>query len=486
MDLKITHENKKTFFLSIFLFFSSCFFIFTSGFLYIDDNTRIFTGEIDLISQGRPLSHFILSLFTMSNEIIDIRPMPQIMLTLLVGLSSIVLMKNFDHLKWISSSSVTLLIFLSPTYLQNLSYSFDCITMGCAVFVSIITSFFFELKKQDVIYIILSFLFILCTYQPAINVSLCLFVTNITINLIKHDRPFYFFSRSFLKYGIALTFSFLIYKISMPIWFHPTDYSLQGSKLLEGNYIINIYHSMKRFYKFFIKNSNSYLTISLLFSLLFSLFTLITLKKQKSKITYIIIILFPILLLFCTCGVMLILNYPLVEARTMLGFGAALSCFYIVCLKSNNAISHYIVCLFLFITLFGNILVALSYGNVLMNVSKEIYADASIIAEKAFDVAHKTGLKEVVVVGTIPDSGYISKTKKRVKIINNLLLSELGDVRGGNFFSPLMMYLNTKKSSLEYTKGNGHEADMEPIISEGSFYYIKIHLDKIYIIFKEN
>lgn len=157
----------KTLLYGIALHLIALFALFRADFYYNDD-LKTSVMDISWDHNSRYLATFMLNtLSTLGKAALDTSPLPQILGVVFVVLSIMILLylirKKLDFIGVLAS----LPLGLSPHFLQNLSYKFDSLTMGIALFFAILPFLF---QKQMRVFCALSvvcLILMFMSYQAA-------------------------------------------------------------------------------------------------------------------------------------------------------------------------------------------------------------------------------------------------------------------------------------------------------------------------------
>ncbi|EOW6420906.1 glucosyltransferase domain-containing protein [Cronobacter malonaticus] len=149
-----------------------------SGILYQDDILRSMNGEPYWGSLGRPLSDVVvMALGFGSGYVVDAFPLSLIISSVFLCASSLMLYSRFSIQKGIASGIVFSLFSLSPFFLQNLSYHFDCFPMMLGVFLATLPYSLAASTLRPVARIsigVICLVMSLSLYQATINIFLSL------------------------------------------------------------------------------------------------------------------------------------------------------------------------------------------------------------------------------------------------------------------------------------------------------------------------
>lgn len=185
-DIKVYIKPFLILFALYFLSFSS---IIRSNFNYIDDLARVVYGYRGWENFSRYLSNFISQFIHGGKFLSDVSPFTQYIAILILSASGMCLAKIFSDGKEISYISLisTLLLGLSPYFLECISYKYDSPYMALSIFAGIFPFCFYDKAsttiRDYIAYIVVSAIgiIVVCTtYQaasgiyPMIAVAICL------------------------------------------------------------------------------------------------------------------------------------------------------------------------------------------------------------------------------------------------------------------------------------------------------------------------
>ncbi|MDU4943881.1 MAG: glucosyltransferase domain-containing protein [Mixta calida] len=171
-----------------------------SGILYQDDILRSMNGEPYWGALGRPLSDVVvMALGFGSGYVIDAFPLSLIIAAAFLCASSLLLYCRFSIQRGISSGIVFSLFSLSPFFLQNLSYHFDCFPMMLGVFLATLPYSLVSSSLRTFVRVavgVICLVMALSLYQATINVFLSLCAIEIIYILHTSRSGFEAFKRS--------------------------------------------------------------------------------------------------------------------------------------------------------------------------------------------------------------------------------------------------------------------------------------------------
>ncbi|WPU25013.1 glucosyltransferase domain-containing protein [Cedecea neteri] len=298
---------------------------------YYDDIGRSVYGYFSWGIDGRPLSDAIFSTLDLGYPATDIAPFPQIMSVFLLSTLCyfIHLYLNPNHkFGWLIFTP----IFLSPFFIQNLSFRFDSLTMSLSLISAAIPLFFMRGKKTTLLFVsVISVLTSLCIYQASLSAFVaivCLYV----IFSIKNSCNSYEIIKTSVITFIGMLIGYAIYlKIIIPV-FLTSDYATTYNHMISSadDFTHNISLTLDVLGSFF----TGYIAYIFLAIVTLSLLGLVKVIKNsylsgKNKLDrafrMLIIALIIILMFLCIPGPGLALKQMPLGPRVFIGFGFSIS-----------------------------------------------------------------------------------------------------------------------------------------------------------------
>ena len=409
-DFIATPKIKNAFLLGFALYAIALFALIRGDIYYIDD-LRISTMDITWSHNSRYLTTFILNdLATLGKGAVDSSPLLQIMGVILVVASSLILIYlirgKFDLLGVLAS----LPLGLSPHFLQNLSYKFDSLTMGFALFFAIVPFLFKENRRVFIAVSVICLILMFMTYQAANG-------TYIILSLYFAFSAYFLEKRSFKQSAIFLAIcganlivATLLYKLTINDHYRLVEdsYALPTIIPLNSHFFVGIWANLCA-YLTTIFNDLKNMPYIWLVALIAMLFVInITIRTNRPKIaTIFATIAFIALGIILSYGLYLVLQKPLFAPRAFYGFNAFIAIISIANISLlNRTDSHTIHKILHFTSATISVITAyflISFAN--------IYGNA------------------------------LKKQDEYLAFRNNLLLKDLGDFvpKGGN----VMVYVET-------------------------------------------
>lgn len=445
---------KKIFLISISLCALYAMPLFFFGGYYIDDLIRSLNGNTDWLANGRPLAELFMSVLFFGNKMIDISPIPQFISLLVVGITITLLSARYFKDRYLVGVLVFLPLWVSPFFLQNISYKYDAALMALSVFFAVI-SFCYEDKKTSrvFVYAVLSSFVSLNLYQPSINLFLIFIVIDFIYNSSK-GRYEESMKRA-LTYSTAFILSNIVYVIIIPRLFVQGEYSSDHSQIdLSGTMISTIKYNFLSFY-YIIKTSlpKSFL-LSLTPAILISITAIINIfivENKNPPLKKILIILLATIALLASLvavvGPMILLKTPTLAPRTLVGFSALLCLLLFCCsLLKTKKTSLYLWAIIIPIAYMYEI--SYAYYNSLANQNR---FEQVVISNISKDISEFNGSihNEIALNGRVPLSPENKLSTSTFPILEFLIPRTLNN---SEFWASIQ--LEHYGIKMDYTKGN--------------------------------
>lgn len=324
--------NKKLFNKVLIINFVYAMPLIISQRLYADDIFRATSGWMRYwIYDARPMTFYIMKLLNLGDIASDISPLPLALSLVVMSAASCYIAKIItSKTDWITAFSASLLC-LSPLYLENLSFSFDSLTMAIAIFLSVFSASY--AKKLSLPVKILLIFLMLCTYQPALSVFIGVTAFIVFIDAINR-RPVKLILKQTLENIISLIIGYIIYKPIIKELFPESEYFFnKGSVELEGLITTSSNNTIESLNLLFDWLGN-YLTLTML-AFIISVF--IVLIQNKLNFKYLFIALIGLLtILFSILGPVILTSNPVLLPRVFVGF----SCFVCITFLIVNNVRY--------------------------------------------------------------------------------------------------------------------------------------------------
>ncbi|MDF7784027.1 glucosyltransferase domain-containing protein [Pantoea stewartii] len=403
---------KKCFFISLGLCSLYSIPLFMFGGYYIDDMLRSLNGNTDWIANGRPIAEIFMKFIYFGKKMADISPIPQL---IALGISSItiaLLSKRYYKPSQLIGCLIFLPLFISPFYLQNISYKYDAPIMSLSVMFAVLP-FIINPKGNYSLFLISSLccLISLNFYQPALNVYLGFLAIDFFSRVINTDeKPVlsrYLFSLS--AYALAT----IIYTKIISVIFIAGDYSISQSRTLNhDNLIEGIVSNLNSFYNLIKMSLPPMYFLLLIPAALLSAYSVVKkiAPKFKSNISYGLFISLASILAFLfsiasVAGPIILLQSPSIAPRIFLGFSSLL-CLIFFCSTISELKNKNIILIALLVPVAYMYEISYAYVNSLNNQNNfERSVISNISGELGLTGSNKENpTKYIFIKGRIPKS----------------------------------------------------------------------------------
>lgn len=383
--------------------------IMLSGILYQDDILRSANGEPYWGVLGRPLSDVVvMALGFGSGYVIDAFPFSLILAGALLGSSSLILYSRFALQRGLSSGIVFSLFSLSPFFLQNLSYRFDCFPMMLGVFLaalpySVIVSSLRPWMRVAASNVCL--VMALSLYQATINVFLSLCAIEI-IYLLYTGKSGTDALKASIERALSAALSMLIYmKGVTPFYLSKNVHSDLVTKA--ENPADSLMHNIDRFWNIANSLMNQSFFMAWMLALLVAIAGLIILamkviKSEESSLSKLVA--FPvvaigiIVTIFSVTGPFVFVDKTVVAPRVMMGLpGLMLLIAYLASAIGNRKASAF-ACII-------PVVFSLSYASAYGNASKSQRSlEEKVFYEISSSIPRNLNGKKVYISGQVATS----------------------------------------------------------------------------------
>lgn len=290
--------------------------------LYVDDIFRATSGWMGYWNyDARPFVVYVMKLLNIGSVISDISPLPLILSISLMSITSCFVASRVTHkTNWLVAFASSLLC-LSPLYIENLSFSFDGVTISIAVFLAIFSAGYegrFSIPfKALLIFIMLGM------YQPAISsyigMSAIVFVTS-----LNNKTPIKKAIVDGLYNLLALVASYSLYRPIISKLFPESDYFFKKGESIGGDYLSTLSYNLMN------SIESIYHWIGVYFLISFAMFTiailLISIKVDNKKSKIPLIVFGGIAIAFSAIGPIIATKNPVILPRVFVGYSLVI-CF---------------------------------------------------------------------------------------------------------------------------------------------------------------
>lgn len=359
-------DHKKSFCILLFISFIYFFPLILSNSYYVDDNERSLSGLTGWYYLGRPLTDYTYNFLSQSLTGVDIFPLGLLISLLALSYSSYLMIKMTGNRFTLPSICISCMLWMTPFFLQNMSYRFDGMSMSLSVLSCVFAAYCTTNKslKFDIIAIIL-IVSCLSMYQPGMSVYLCAIVVSCYHVFLLNDKKLTSLAITILRSSITFILAYLFYsKVILPainfsnmrsdLIFNTEDPASYLSSYVEK--IILILHD--------VFNSGFQTPALLLFaSVIFSLCILIFPSRENRNLInnfflLIVTLLSLVLLILITFGPTAILKESTTFPRVFMSSGFILLFLLNIC--SRVKYLSFLTCLTYFVSIFS---LSYSYGN---------------------------------------------------------------------------------------------------------------------------
>ena len=414
----------------IIIYIIALFPLFRANFFYEDDIARGFSGYRDF-GFGRVVSDKLSILVHTSKYISDISPFTQILASVILIISSIILIKIINQN--IKSKNVWKYIIavipvgLSPFFLSNLSYKFDSPYMALSIFVSIVPFLFYKDNvkiKENLLFLIssiISSLLMATTYQASSGIFLVLIVVLAVQFFIKDyssKEIGKFILLSLMGYIIGLLIYKLLFIKTVKFDGYVNNEFLEFKDLLPG--IINNY---KKYYEKFIKLFNVKWIISIIVLNILAIINL-TIKSKRNKIvTAVLSFLSMIIIALLSFGIYPVLKVPIFHVRAMYGIGINIAIISLLAVDIEKSYLSNIIVVFL---TYSFLVIAMMYGNALYEQNRYTNYKITLIAQELNELNVDEKI-DLYFEGNIGFSPNLKNLRKKNSLIEELVPVLLGE-----------------------------------------------------------
>ncbi|MEL9096839.1 glucosyltransferase domain-containing protein [Escherichia coli] len=201
--------NSKYFYIPLSIIFIFCYPIVSADVLYRDDVARSVYSFSAWGGLGRPLSDFVMHIFSLNFDLLpSAAPLP-LFFGIFIASAIIYYICNYlvEKEDSLQISIMLTIIFVSPLFIQNVSFQFDALTMILANSLCMLSFFVFDIRSlPKSLLSIVSLFACLSLYQPCANIFISLIAYNALFGNGKSK-----------SYHLALTFvvTYVLYYVTM-------------------------------------------------------------------------------------------------------------------------------------------------------------------------------------------------------------------------------------------------------------------------------
>ncbi|MFW6808894.1 glucosyltransferase domain-containing protein, partial [Enterobacter hormaechei] len=417
----ITIRKEISFAFGLFLAYSLPLIIW--GGYYIDDYVRVMSGGTGWSNNGRPLADLFFFILNFGGVNATVYPLPQLLAIGVMAITSVLLWRKFIP----ETGRVGILavspMMLSPLFLENLSFTYDSVTMALSVLFAILPII---ASKHKLLLTFIAITISLCLYQAALSVFI-VFVALIHIINIEKDRSGRY--KELFNYVLGMLVSTAIYYVLIAPAFINGPYSQKKSQLLKISdplFFDTLAYNINRYFDLIITSFNGWLFISIFLacatSALYIIKTIANTLQRNGKIK-IVDAVFILLALFAaflsTIFPISLLQSPLFSPRVLFGVNAVLASTFIISALMLSKATPKLLYSFLVPT-FSFFMISYSYANAIKN--QNIY-ESSVIDSMIADAFSFNNSKngEIAINGRIALSPLNKILVQKEIVINRMI-----------------------------------------------------------------
>lgn len=419
------YKDKKTilYLIGISIFYFIVFFkIIDANFLYDDDIWRSYEGSRSWIGFSRYISEFFSMLIHTSVSLSDIAPLNYFITIIIMSFSTVLLMfvLNDGKLNILGLLALSV-VFISPFFVQNFSYRFDCIYMALAVFFPIVPFVFKNenLKQYSFISIISIILCCMC-YQAGTSVYIM-----ITIFCALQDwsskkdnkKIFSFILTSLISYIISL----LIFKLFFMNTISNSTDDYFSTKISLSSFLPNLKNYISNL---FILLGGKWIKFFFCLSTIISLIVQIR-KTNRNKTLCIVVSIFAFILsVLLSFGPYIIFEKTLFSPRAFLGINVLFALTIFNCTRIEKKV-FVIPALAM---LYGCIVFIFAYGNTLAEQKKYQEFRTEILLSDLKDFTSENEMAYLSFSGSIGNSSGFKENQKNYPLLKKIITTIPTDV----------------------------------------------------------
>jgi len=352
--------------------------IIRADFLYNDDIGRSIEGFRGWYNWSRYVSEFTSIFIHADTNLTDISPLPQLLATIFLSVSSVLLVYVMGNRKTtVISLLASIPLGLSPFFLGCLSFKFDAPYFAMSILLSITPFLFRAYKKTFFFCSVVSLLMMCMTYQAASGIYLLIVVMLCFQDWNYRIKP----DKEILSFLWNAALSFCIAMICFKFFF-----MRHNEYLYDTDAVSSAMHSISQMIPGIWVNIQNYATIvyqdlGLTWKICIALVCFFFVMKSVSTssrnifLSFFISVFIISLTFVLSYGIYLLLKYPLYYPRALFGFGAftAIICVYVVADYKKIATIPVIALSWCFLVF------SLSYGSALADQARYAEFRISII-----------------------------------------------------------------------------------------------------------
>lgn len=327
-------DNRALISIAMICFMYSLPLILWGGY-YWDDVIRSAQGLYGWKENARPLADVVFYVLNSGGVNANFYPLPQILAVIVMSLTIFLCWRRLLKSKGILSVLCCIPLLTAPTFVENLLFRYDALTMSLSVMLAVIPAVTRLPNLQKFFFSVFCIFASLSLYQASITVFVIMtalvFLADIRSENYKQANYSVFFSILALLAGSAI-YSKLVAKRYLV-----GSYNLKHSETLsfsDGGFWDGFIKNLDTFFTYIIKISPSMVLVSLLIAATFSLACCVYISINSyrnggvhGKISSAMCLISIPVVIFCIVGPVALLKQPVFTARVLIGYGAfILSC----------------------------------------------------------------------------------------------------------------------------------------------------------------
>lgn len=329
------NKNTKAFFTISFICFIYSFPLILWGGYYWDDVIRSAQGLYGWKENARPLADVVFYVLNSGGINANFYPLPQIFAVIVMSFTIFLCWKRLLENKGILSALCCIPLIAAPTFVENLLFRYDALTMSLSVMLAVIPAIIRQPYLSKFIFATICIFASLSLYQASITVFVIMtalvFVSEVKSGNYEQANKSVFVSICALLLGSA------IYNKLVAQRYLVGSYNLKHSETLslsDGGFLDGFIKNLETFFTYVIKISPSMVLVSLLIAATFSLACCVYISINSyrnggvhGKISSAMCLISIPVVIFCIVGPVALLKQPVFTARVLIGYGAfILSC----------------------------------------------------------------------------------------------------------------------------------------------------------------
>lgn len=499
-------SSKQAFFILTAILMVALFPLIRANYSYLDDLGRAVDGYHGWQGFGRYLSNFFSLFVHADTTLSDISPLPQLIAVLILAYTGLIairivsksLIKQNAQSEESSTQAhkgytlwqliATLPMFLSPWYLECLSFKFDSPYMALSVLASIFPMTLYRHNGKAYFFVLLCCTLVVCTtYQVSLAFTMIffcfLFLQQAVQNVGKKTLCRYVFV-SITAISVALLFFVIFLMPEMPKdpYVNPKISYANPHLPALTDFIQNTYRNFMLYAQMLFAELDKHHRWIVLSSLLIA-FCLYAIGKNSlliKKKTFILTICTFCCMFLCSFGVYPLMALPTFIPRTMYGIGAFIA---LICLYLASCQKAYVAKCVLAMFSWTLIVFAAVYGNAL-SVQKEYvnFRMQTLLSDiNSLETIHNGKDKEffLININVLGNAPAIHKTIKLYPILGMLIHENF-------FWNPyaVLHYYGVKNMVMNVEKTLSPEKIPYPVLKDTMYHTITGDADHLLIILK--